>query len=180
MGYDMYLVGADIESEDNGYFRRNIWGMGTTRDIMDAFEMGHWRDERVKYPSALNNLSDEDCDSVRELVDAKIAGDVGVLNANGDARIASLAELKLSWLAGTEAGKGLAMHKLCSNDGWWVTPEECAAAVAAYERVPEATREKVYAAHDSEEEGPAVYREWFEKWVDFLRRGAAGQGFRVY
>ena len=66
------------------------------------------------------------------------------------------------------AGKGIAVYKLCnSNDGWWVTKEECQEFLDLWE----AAGKPVV---DDFGSGP------YEDTIPFIRAAAANGGFRVY
>lgn len=62
--------------------------------------------------------------------------------------------------------------KLGSNDGWLVTPIECLGAIKAWE------------SHGSPnplaEDGEAAEANYWNQWIDFLRRAAVNGGFRVF
>lgn len=78
-------------------------------------------------------------------------------------------EQRLRWQEDVpETTQGIAGYKLCSNDGWLVTPEECTAAVRAWREHEDEMREN----EDLEDY-------WFS-WVGFIEGAIDTGGFRVY
>jgi hypothetical protein len=81
------------------------------------------------------------------------------------------------------AGDGIPVHKLCSNDGWLVTPGECRKAVAMWH---EACKE---AGAGDEQLGLKVLTEaldefnvgsdYWLKWIAWIERAAGHGGFVV-
>lgn len=132
MGYDMYIVGPLGEEEryllgeeEPGYFRLNIFGMGTFCEYM--YQLGM-------------------------MVEAPDPGVTG-----------------RTWNTKDSKAKGLPFYKFGSNDGWWVRQREIKAALATYDKVPH-----------SEVVVPADDREYWDKWIMFLRVAAVSGGFRVW
>ena len=77
------------------------------------------------------------------------------------------------WRPAQENGQpqpGIAAHKLCSNEAWWVTPEECREALEAYQRHIQQP-----GARDGEKE-PAGSGEW----LDLLELAAREEGFELW
>lgn len=148
MGYDMYVCRehgggiadlADLSLEEAiadtlTYCRRSIWSMGPLRDAM----------EQVRF------------------------GDVTMAYwANGEYPYPgedATEEDLLAWLRSTaDERPGIPLHKLCSNDGWWVTSAECQSALHIWERA-----------------GMPMDEEFGDDWIPFLRSAAEHGGFRVY
>lgn len=150
MGYDMYIENlpeelalAKVEHEaywanyeankdkpippDPGYFRLNIFGMGTYRQFMEQFGMlaTHY------------DFKWGDAD-----VDAAIAGEE----------------------------PGIPIHKLGSNDGWLVRPEEITSALVPYDHLDRRSISLVVGDH----------LDYWDKWIEFLRLAASCGGFRVH
>lgn len=76
-------------------------------------------------------------------------------------------EQRLRWQTDVPAKTfGIAGYKLCSNDGWLVTPEECRSALAAWE----SSENKVNETLDDY---------WFS-WLRFIEGAIEAGGFRVY
>jgi len=97
MGYDMQMREREGAA---GYFRLNIFGMGTARKLMEQADVITWDETPDSTDwSGLDDLEegDDGCQEAHDKV-------VGVLAPSG--RIPA--------------------EKFCSNDGWWVTSEECA------------------------------------------------------
>lgn len=182
MGYDMYLLGTPRPAmpDDERYHRKNIWGMRSIRDIMEKFEMAFWPEEDVPWPKE-RELDDDEQEKLHDLIDERMAGNV-VEDASDD--LIAIADRRVKHL-GYRIPEGMSLGKFCSNDGWWVTAEECKLAVEVYDGVPLEERQKIW-AHVAkggggwESDKPDEVREWFEDWVAFLRRGAEGRGFRVF
>jgi hypothetical protein len=68
-----------------------------------------------------------------------------------------------------ERPTGIPSFKFGSNDGWLVTPEEITAALERYEKPPAGWFE----GHDIEED-------YWDEWIEFLRKAIERGGFRVY
>lgn len=58
---------------------------------------------------------------------------------------------------------GIPLHKLCMNEGWWVTQVECESALALWKRA-----------------GRPMLSEFRDDLIPFLRQAAANGGFRVF
>jgi hypothetical protein len=69
---------------------------------------------------------------------------------------------------------GIAGWKLCSNDNWHVTAQECAEAVSAYDRALSAGQDSAPLPTLA----PGQDRAW-DRWIEFLRIAAAFDGLRV-
>jgi hypothetical protein len=157
MGYDMYTQGArDCADPDHGqhYLQRALGnGDRLARQIVAA-GMGTWADdelfargEEAPWPSA---------------EDHGLVYDDGVEDWVGEMAEEYRAKIDAKLRDRRGAGPGIAVWKLCNtNDGWWVTKEECAEAMAAWEAAgrPEFDRDDV---------------------LPFIRAGAAHDGFRVH
>lgn len=63
-----------------------------------------------------------------------------------------------------DTGGLIPAYKLCSNDGWLVSPAECLNSIAAWERSSKQHRDA----------------DFFPRWVAFLEKAAKLGGFRVY
>jgi hypothetical protein len=72
--------------------------------------------------------------------------------------------------------KGIPPYKTGSNDGWLITPAELRAALATYDAAPKERRQDVvWEAFESTSE-----RQYWNKWILFLRRAEKHGGFRVW
>jgi|GEM_PF-3543920 len=64
--------------------------------------------------------------------------------------------------------------KFGSNDGWWVTPDECHAAVARWDEI------NIADVNLAEETASIIATDYWGKWIDYLRLAAEHDGFRVH
>jgi len=150
----------ELDRVERSYFRLNIWGMDICRRVMAEHGMttnrmpeeasfsrvpelvGEWED----------HFDDED-DPITEF-----------------GRVHRQRQEEALSAVSTEPGIGV--WKLCSNDGWHVTPDEINAALL---NAPES------AMAFSEQLGKNVEIGWWPDWLRFLREAATeGGGFRVY
>ena len=70
----------------------------------------------------------------------------------------------LRWLRATgDETPGIPLHKLCSNDGWWVTAPECHSAFSIWQRA-----------------GYPDQEDFRDDFIPFLCTAATLGGFRVY
>lgn len=113
MGYDMYMRDTGFEGGDDAYFRANIWGMGSLRRVMTAAGVLDWDGARGEFPEPPEELQ------------ARME--------EGDEEAERAWDDKLLPFLGQRSGdpKKVPGFKFCSNDGWWVTPEECELIAAA-------------------------------------------------
>ena len=138
MGYDLYACDSDGNTlptnyEDDLYFRRNMFGMGPLRDAMG------------------------------EVTDGKVT--MGYW-ARGQAEWPTGGtdnEIRYHLRATRDESPGIPLHKLCSNDGWWITVPECLSALAIWERA-----------------GMPEVHEFRDDWIPFLQAAAKHGGFRTY
>ncbi|MFB6812882.1 hypothetical protein [Streptomyces sp. NPDC056387] len=148
-----------IDAATRSYYRFNVWGMGTARELMGAFGMLSFQDEPA-WPDAT------------EYVEARAA----LEKAPADESAREAAEAARAHLsAATEAvrvadpgGAGISHYKLCSNDAWLVSPREIEAALKAY----------ACAASEDREEAVRDFAQW-DSWIRFLADAQARGGFRV-
>lgn len=140
---------AYVAVTDPGYFSLNMRGMGSYRDVMLALGMAHESASPVQ-SYEWSDLPDHDDDEAAyyEAADR---------------------------LTGQHPGDypTIPSFKFSTNDGWWVTPEECAAAVAQWDAqgipadLPTAQRLIVEEAY-------------WGRWIEYLRLAAQHDGFRVH
>lgn len=138
MGYDLYVCDRNGEMlhtnyEDDLYFRRNIFGMGPLRQAMESIGDG----EVTMAYWAVSDLVWPQNPDEQQLLD--------FLRATGDER------------------PGIPLHKLSTNDGWWITDVECRSALDIWERA-----------------GSPMVDEFRDDWVPFLQAAAKNGGFRTY
>lgn len=80
------------------------------------------------------------------------------------------------------------VHKLCSNDGWHVTPNEIIGSFTnlyagghSNDELPPWFEPNTYGIKVGYgPEGPPEVVEWWPKWLDWLWRASQHGGFRVY
>lgn len=133
------------------YFQLNIHGMGRYREAMADLGMAHWSDDPVTQGD-WDNLpeweTDEDEAAYREAAD------------------------KLTAQHGASDNPTIPLHKLSSNDGWFVTPDEIRAAL------------EVWDAHDldglSTETHSVIETDYWGEFIAWLRLAAEHDGFRVH
>lgn len=153
------------DAADRSYFRLNIWGMSHCRDLMATLRM----------------LTDEDAPRFPTLDEFGLT-DYPEDPADYDGEKRAKAEAELTddgrrYLAAVEAAlafepvpvRGIPVGKFCSNDGWLVTPAQCAAALDAWHAQPDAVRARI--------EGET---EWWGRWIAYLTYAKDRGGFRVY
>ena len=119
--------------EDDLYFRRNIFGMGPLRDAMAA--IGGPDAPMAYWP-------------VAEPEWPKDGSDADIAQFLRDTR---------------DERPGIPLHKLCSNDGWWVGVVECRTALDIWERA-----------------GTPEVEAFRDDWIPFLQSAAKNGGFRTY
>jgi hypothetical protein len=150
---DRAAVQAVVKAQDEAgcYFRRNIFGMARLRERLVelglAYEPagGHVkRDEWPDPPEPYEQHFDDGEPLTPEAL-AYAEANLAVLKAPRDER------------------PGIPLHKLGSNDGWWVTAAECRSTLQLWERA-----------------GSPMPEEFYDDFIPFLRKAAAHGGFRVW
>ena len=152
MGYDMYVCddkGQTVEvdqptSVNSLYLRRAIGSQGALRNALEEAGMGFWAvgyDDNAPWPKAPVGA-----DGTPDYDDAEFQAAVHHrLTHSFDER------------------PGIPLHKLCMNEGWWVTRVECVTALDLWERngrqVPDGFRDDL---------------------LPFLAAAAKNGGFRVH
>ncbi|MER5352544.1 hypothetical protein ABT093_19705 [Kitasatospora sp. NPDC002551] len=144
------------------YFRLNIWGMGSCRKAM----------------AKLGMLTEQDHPAWPDPVDFGLPkddpwGDGENEAEGGDALAEARERFEQAQKGVVEAEPqpvtGIPLYKLCSNDGWLVTPAEIKAALTSWEAADESDRRTAVGEHD-----------WFPEWIDWLGKAKERGGFRVY
>lgn len=161
MGYDMSVVNADgtpVSREicPNNYWRRNMFGGGKQADKLVALGMASWpTSDTGRFPEPPEHTTAD-----YEKAEAE---------GNYDYEHPDYTAILFPYLKDRRgATVGINAAKLCgTNDGWWVTREECQEALAAWEA---AGKPEV----DDFGSGP------FGDTIPFLRAAAEHHGFRVY
>ncbi|GAA2822470.1 hypothetical protein [Saccharopolyspora taberi] len=154
MGYDMVVQGAPAD-EEHTYLRRNIWGMGPTRQALVDLGMA-FLSEMPAFPddSHLSRKTDfnEDGEPVTEQAKRFVEAIERTLADHG--------------AGDAEYLGGIPLHKFGSNDGWHVTDKECTEALAAYDT--------------SIQHGDKHPEAFDDDVIPFLKTAARYEGFRVY
>lgn len=141
------------------YFRLNIWGMGATREAMYGLGMLDAATLQLQWPER------EDFDVDDAAWNAWDGDEPGQDAPEGLHRYYQAHEKALAHRP--EKPTGICAFKFGSNDGWLVTPDELAAALAAYDEAAAG--------------GASVPEsEWWADWIGYLRRAQARGGFRVH
>ncbi|MFG2763116.1 hypothetical protein [Streptomyces rubiginosohelvolus] len=144
----------NLRAVEKSYFRLNIRGMSTCLDWMDV--LGMLTDEAApEWPElsafGLDDWPDSDDDDLSDADHRYLAASAAVLAHE------------------PQPVTGVPAYKFGSNDGWLVTPAQCAAALEAWEKAPAARRADV-------ESGC----EWWPSWIAFLAHSKDRGGFRVH
>ena len=139
MGYDLHVCDTDGEVlpttyEDDLYFRRNIWGMGPLRDDMTTIGGGD--------AATMGYWPDYEPEWPRD---------------------GTPEEFEVFLKAARDERPGIPLHKLCSNDGWWVTAMECRTALDIWEQA-----------------GMPEVESFRDDWISFLQTAAKHGGFRTF
>lgn len=237
------LATHDAGDEERGYFRLNIWGMSTCRQVMLDRGMGY-AGKTPEYPcdrealvEKLKPLLDEVRKAQRDAAPLPIdlrggPTDPRFVNSADEALASAAADeddeeqdLEAMIQEAEEAAFGLWPHitpvimnlpeviradveahvrtfiawhrdvpeairkpgipffKVGSNDGWWVTKEECAEALAIHDAWVAANGDAVPIRRPDKWDEPGTEPspvDWWPEWIAYLRKGAAGNGFRVW
>lgn len=139
MGYDLHVVDTNGDVlpttyDDDFYFRRNIWGMGPLRQVLSGVGDG-----AITMGYNAIGLPDWPSGATEDEVETH-------LRNTYDER------------------PGIPLHKLSSNDGWWVTAAECRSALDIWERAG----------------CPEFEEEFRNDWIPFLQNAAKHGGFRTF
>lgn len=159
MGYDMFVVDKDgqtIPETEYRYWRRNIRGGHAQAERLVELGMASWPTQAgPDFPDIPEGTTWQENEDGTDIL-------VGPGAADYIAAVNSLLTDRRG------ATKGIAAHKLCgSNDGWWVTAEECREALQIWE-------ETGRPAVDDFGGGP------LDDTIPFLQLAAEHHGFRVW
>lgn len=162
---------------DKSYFRLNIGGMGVYREAMTTLGMVFWDYSMPTWPEAPEQLDDREYDEVYGLEDALLSGESSF--APVKPHVLAYAEQRVAHLAWRPADQhGIPGHKLGSNDGWHVTPQDITEALEAYRRHDgDRVRSLLKRAGVAGEDGDISY--WLE-WIGFLEYAREHGGFRTH
>ncbi|TNY36387.1 hypothetical protein [Thermomonospora catenispora] len=166
---------AALREAERSHFRLNVRGMERYRKAMAALGMA-FESDPPDWPGP------EEFGLTREQVQA--AGSPGDhpglgLTEEQKARAAehrAAVERVLAWHGETDA-PGIPLHKFSSNDGWLVLPDECRAAVKAWEEYVADKGEETAMTFVAEHTGDPDH--WLA-WIDYLRVAVERGGFRVW
>ncbi|MEV7123951.1 hypothetical protein [Kitasatospora griseola] len=155
------------------YYRLNIWGMEEARAAMDRLGMFTDQDHPEWPRPGDFGLTEEDLYDLTESLDAKEDPEAEDTATDQEDPLAEAREkFRRAQDAVTDAEphpvEGIPWHKLCSNDGWLVTPAQIGAALAKWEAAYEEDRQEVAEEND-----------WFPEWIEWLGKAKERGGFRV-
>lgn len=137
------------ERNSGAYFRLNIWGMDRYREAM-------WDIEGMVNDVPTPRFPDFDPERYE----------------SDDEYTAHYDRQALLVKARSPEAPGIPLYKLGSNDGWLVVPDECAQAVAAWERYCDEGGGQVF---DDPDENA-----YWDAWIAFLRHCRDHGGFEVW
>lgn len=151
-----------LDKADRSYFRLNIWGMRVVRDAMEALGVcydDYSTDERPDYPSDVPDEFYED--------------------ESDSPQFASIREQIEAYLTWSPRGPehGIPMHKLGSNDGWHVLPEEAFATASKVRAADPQIVLKTLVQAGGDNEG---WLEIWNDWVQWLADASEHGGFEVH
>jgi hypothetical protein len=171
-------VRRELDKAETNYFRLNIWGMVTCRDLMYRFGMLMVDYEMPESP--------ERPEVDEEAFDAWLYDDVVPEGGVPESWTAYRKAGEDSLAAHPEKVEGICVHKLGSNDGWVVTPEECRAALTKWREVCDTNGwpyDIVVRSESGDDEDGATKRElveWWPEWLAYLAGAVDNGGFSVY
>ena len=159
------------------YFRLNIWGMARYADAM--YRLGMVYISRPPRWPAWPEFDDDQRDQQFTAAYDHLEHD----EVLPDDVPADILEAVRAYVEQTTQirrehpgdGTTIPAHKVDSNDGWVVTPEEIRAALAVHDAHPQ--RDAVLAAIIGTDKN--AIDDW-HRWIAYLRRAVDCDGFRVY
>jgi hypothetical protein len=135
---------------DKAYYRLNIWGMQEARSFMSAHNLLNWQAN----PPAEDPGDEPEEDDSEEHEDWLEAWE--------------------EWLRWAPEDSLICAYKLCDNSGWWVTPEEIAKTLAAWDAAGQPCPPDDPGAKDFS------WNAYFRGWMEWMRASMPYGGFRVY
>jgi hypothetical protein len=128
------------DAANRSYFRLNIWGMGSYRDVMELIGMGHWSDQPAfPEPEEFGFTSREAYWAASETVNEGGGLDydhgyegITLTQEMLDAATKTKATFDAVLAAHPGETPGIPLWKFGSNDGWHVTPVECSSALQIF------------------------------------------------
>ena len=156
------------EGDDPTYFRLNIWGMGKYRGLMDGLGMLNYTDAPEDWPDR------EDFKIPQITIHPNYEGGKDYLDDDESSSQYAAYEAASDAVRGfMPEGTGIALVKLCSNDGWIVTPEECESALVIWDNLNTDTKLSVRQA------AVAKGSDEIEGFIQRLDQGEAVQARRA-
>ena len=180
------------------YFRLNIFGMSRYADRMRALGMLKELRAYEDWPPRPKKLKDEVQDVLDEAVSASPVSDkldirdtlqggldseywiktfgpgsenpVPFTKKDIDLFVAYSEQVQEHLSKHDASVPGIEEIKFSSNDGWWVTKEECASALAVWDGLSQEERDQTV----------VDMGDYWNAWIDYLRDGAAANGFTVH
>ncbi|MEU3877810.1 hypothetical protein [Streptomyces sp. NPDC029704] len=159
-----------LQDADISYFRLNIHDMGVYRTIMDKMGMLVTDYDLPDFPELPDGVTWKDVDAAEEEPTPGAADGLPVKAAA--AVYAKELNAHLAWHP--EPASGIAAHKLGSNSGWLVTPDEIEAALASY-RTHSALQVMTLLGSALGDDNHSYWTEW----ITYLERARVRGGFTV-
>ena len=167
---------AALYETERSYFRLNVSGMAGYREVMAALGMAFEDDPRPDPPRPEEfGLTHEQVWAFEDPEDFPDVAFTEEQKAKAAEHRAAV-ERVLAWHGRTDI-PGIPLHKFSSNDGWLVLPDECRAAVKAWEEYVADKGEETAMTFIAEHTGDPDH--WLA-WIDYLRGAAEYGGFRVW
>jgi hypothetical protein len=163
MGYDMYWV--HDKDDPRNYFRLNIFGMSRFADAM--YQLGALRDG---YTDESPSWPDEP-EGYWAWKDGCV--EVGEDQATVYRKVEEQYRAKLTWSPAGEV-TGIPAHKLGTNDGWIVTPEECFVAASTIRSADPDRVAQVLASCE------IARVDYWNDWVQWIADASEHGGFEVH
>ncbi|MFF3959178.1 hypothetical protein ACFYY1_39190 [Streptomyces sp. NPDC001890] len=163
----------DLQTAHTSYFRLNIRGMGAYRTVMHELGMLATEYQKPSFPELPDGVTWEDVEAAEKKVNPEAADGLPIKAAA--AIYAKELDAHLAWHP--EHAPGIAVHKLGSNDGWLVTPQEIEAALAVY-RTHSADEVKSQLASELGDESDCIG--YWIGWIAYLERAKTRGGFKVH
>lgn len=164
MGYDMYMLERskeprtdNRETDEDVYFRANIWGMGILRGAMKAAGVMDMHHGDVKW--------------------LKVSKEEEAINENAwEEKNGHLKRFR------SKTASAVPIGKFCSNDGWVVVPDECLIIANGLDTLLKAGTPIVY--RDTWEGKDVTVGEedlkYVQEFADYCRRASTHGGFEVW
>lgn len=187
-----YMESFDAVDRANlSYHRLNIWGMSGAREVM--IDLGMLKDSTLARDWPKSNLDPKKVEAIdefthevryqnltREKLRSLLRLDHGEYWTEEYGKLtfsdedldayAALHNTRLAHLSDHDASvPGIEIRKLCSNDGWLVTEEECSSTFKIWTDLTEERRQEIIAQAS-----------YFGEWMEFIDRASRFGGFQVH